>query len=663
MTDGEWLHIHTPGRVCLFGEHSDWSGGFRRFNPDIVPGCTIVVGTNQGLFARVRRHNSSLILSSVDEHGKVLGPIEIPMRADALLAEARKGEFWSYVCGVAYKLLTDFRVSGLEIHNYKTTLPLKKGLSSSAAICVMTVRAFSRVYDLKMTVRGEMEYAYQGEILTPSRCGRMDQACAFGSRPVSMTYDGEFVDAHAIAVAKPIHLVVVDLCAAKDTVIILKELQDGFPFARTDVHKGMHALLGSVNSNITARAEKALEAGNAELLGALMNEAMSEFDKYAGAACPSQLTAPVLHKTLTHPLITPLVYGGKGVGAGGDGTAQFVCKGPKEQNQLQEVITNLGMFAMPLTIEAMSPVRKAVVTAAGFGSELFPASKAVKPELFPIMDHDNVSKPAILINIEQILAAGIEEVLVVVQQDDVPAFENLFHRNVSPQNFHKLSPESQRAAEQMIEVGKRVKLVVQSTQEGLGDAVLCARDFVGEEPFLLVLGDHLYKTTNADGKTCAEQVLGAYQESGTSVIGLQVSTVESVSSFGVATGTWAATTAVEGSSKNGKLPNLLINEVCEKPSPEHAERALKVPQLSGKQLGGDFMTVFGMYVLDARVFGLLQDDVSANRRYLGLFQLTPSLATLAKEKSLVGVVVQGIRYDLGTTQHLVQAMNEFHKRL
>jgi len=85
-------------------------------------------------------------------------------------------------------------VRGLVIDNYKTDMPIKKGLSSSAAICVLTARAFNRVYDLKMTIRGEMELAYQGEITTPSRCGRMDQGCAFGDRPVLMTFDGEHLD-------------------------------------------------------------------------------------------------------------------------------------------------------------------------------------------------------------------------------------------------------------------------------------------------------------------------------------------------------------------------------------------------------------------------------------------------------------------------------------
>ncbi len=96
--------------------------------------------------------------------------------------------------------MTHYHVRGLEIDNYQTDLPIKKGLSSSAAICVLVARAFNRIYDLKMTVRGEMEYAYLGEITTPSRCGRMDQGCAYGNKPIIMVYDGEQTDVKELSV-------------------------------------------------------------------------------------------------------------------------------------------------------------------------------------------------------------------------------------------------------------------------------------------------------------------------------------------------------------------------------------------------------------------------------------------------------------------------------
>ena len=153
------MKFFVPGRICLFGEHSDWAGHYRRINADVEKGYTIIAGTNQGIYADVKSHPSKLILWSTTEKGNRQGPCEIPMHRSALLEEAEKGGFFSYAAGVAYQVLTHYHVRGLEIDNYQTDLPIKKGLSSSAAICVLVARAFNRIYDLKMTVRGEMEYA------------------------------------------------------------------------------------------------------------------------------------------------------------------------------------------------------------------------------------------------------------------------------------------------------------------------------------------------------------------------------------------------------------------------------------------------------------------------------------------------------------------------
>ena len=163
------MKLFVPGRICLFGEHSDWAGGYRRINSELEKGYTLITGTNQGLYAEVKPHPSKLIFQSTLTDGSVEGPVELPMDREFLLAEAKKGGFFSYLAGTTYQMMTHYRVRGLEINNYKTDLPIKKGLSSSAALCVLVVRAFNRIYDLKMTIRAEMEFAYQGEITTPSR--------------------------------------------------------------------------------------------------------------------------------------------------------------------------------------------------------------------------------------------------------------------------------------------------------------------------------------------------------------------------------------------------------------------------------------------------------------------------------------------------------------
>jgi hypothetical protein len=245
-----------------------------------------------------------------------------------------------------------------------------------------------------MTVRGEMEYAYQGELVTPSRCGRMDQACAFGSKPVVMTYDSEFIDVTTIRVPRPLHLVLVDLCAKKDTVEILSKLQACFPFAKNEDERNVQSLLGPINRDIMARAVAAIEAGAVEEVGKLMTEAQGYFDRYAGKVCPSQLTAPVLHKVLNHAALAPHVFGGKGVGAGGDGTAQFLCRSEEAQRAVSDILQrDFGMPSLFLTVAASSPVTKAVIPAAGFGTAVFPASRCTKPELFPVIDADGVCKP------------------------------------------------------------------------------------------------------------------------------------------------------------------------------------------------------------------------------------------------------------------------------
>ena len=295
------LELFVPGRVCLFGEHSDWAGSFRRFNSKLTPGYTIVCGTNQGIYARVRPHPNKLVVKTLHSDGVTQIVDEFPMDLDVLLAVAQEGGFWSYACGVAYKVATDYRVGGIIIDNYKTTLPVAKGLSSSAAYCVLIARAFSAIYNLKMTTRGEMEYAYQGEITTPSACGRMDQACAYGPKPVILTYDGDLVKVTELKVGKPLHIVIVDLSARKSTTQILADLQSAYPTPQNAMQEAVVECLGPSNERVCAAAVAAIEAGDVVRVGELMVEAQQIFDAAGAPISPTELVAPVLHKVLAHP--------------------------------------------------------------------------------------------------------------------------------------------------------------------------------------------------------------------------------------------------------------------------------------------------------------------------------------------------------------------------
>jgi UTP-glucose-1-phosphate uridylyltransferase/mevalonate kinase len=531
--------VFVPGRICLFGEHSDWAGSFTRFNADITPGMTIVCGTNQGLYARIKRHPSSLIVTTTTDKGETVGPVEIPMDVNILLKTAQEGGFWSYAAGVAYKIATDYRVSGLEIHNYKTDLPLRKGLSSSAAFCVLVARAFNIMYDIKMTIRGEMEYAYQGELATPSRCGRMDQGCAYGPRPILMTYDGEFVGVDPINLnGPPLHYVVVDLAGDKSTTEILAGLQAGYPFPRDDVAKGVHNLLGPLNKDISTRSLKALEAGDGEELGKLMKEGQDAWDTLGMPACPTQLTAPLLHKVLAHPALQEHIWGGKGVGSQGDGTCQLLAKSEEQQTLVMEIIErDFKMETLSLTLAPGAGVRKAVIPAAGFTTAMYPASKTVKTELFPVLDKDGYTKPAIMIHVEELVSAGIEQVIIIVMPDDLTYFERLFHQPDTLENFNKLPAHFQRYAKQILAIGEKVKFVVQEKQEGFGHALLCAKELVDNEPFLLLIGHHIYRSSPSSPSVAA-QMLKAYAKHKSSIVGLKQTPLNEVSRYGTVGGVW-----------------------------------------------------------------------------------------------------------------------------
>jgi len=640
------MKIFVPGRICLFGEHSDWAGGYRRINSDLEEGYTLLTGTDQGIYAEVHPHPNSLVLHSTLPGGERRGPYEIPMEPDALLEEAQKGGFWSYIAGVAYQVLTHYHVRGLIIDNYKTDLPVKKGLSSSAAICVLTARAFNRTYDLKMTTRGEMELAYLGEITTPSRCGRMDQGCAFGNRPIMMMFDGDHLDVKELQVDEDMYFVIVDLQAEKDTKEILTCLNRSYPFAENDVQEGVQKLLGPIHQRIVKQAVDLIQAGDAERLGALMNEAQEFFDRYAMPACPHELGAPVLHNVLDYEPLKPHIWGGKGVGSQGDGTAQFIARSEADQQAVIDIIErDLGMPCLKLTLRSGQRVRKAVIPAAGFGTRLFPATKATKKELFPVIDRDGIAKPAILLIVQEALDAGVDEVVVIVQEEDVDAFEAFFNVQVSIENYNKLSPQAKEYAQQILEIGRHVSFVTQSMQQGFGHAVYCAREAVGKEPFLLLLGDHLYRSTGE--LSCARQLVEAYNTHGLSAVGLRSTPEAKISSFGTATGVWL----------DDGHREMSITEFAEKPTIEYAQNNLRVPGWSEDE----YLTVFGQYIIKPQIFDYLEEHIENNVRERGEFQLTSALDRLRQEDGFLGVVIQGQRYDIGQPQYYLDTLQRFSK--
>jgi galactokinase len=351
MSDPTPFSLFVPGRLCLFGEHSDWAGSMRVDDPRIAPGACIITGTDQGLTATAAAAPHFEMHSQLPD-GAAEGPFRVEMDGAALRAAAHTGGFFSYAAGVAAEVWDRCRPGGVRIAVTHMDLPLRRGLSSSAAVCVLTARAFNQVHRLGLGVRDEMEIAYRGERAAGSQCGRMDQGCAYGRRLVLLEFDGDALGVALLSAARPLYLLIVDLLHRKDTRRILADLNTRFRAAGDARGLALRDALGRRNLETIAAARAALEAGDAAAVGALMTEAQARFDRDVAPACPSELHAPRLHALLTDVTVRALTWGGKGVGSQGDGAAQLVCRDAAARAALVTHLDGRGAVrCLPLTIE------------------------------------------------------------------------------------------------------------------------------------------------------------------------------------------------------------------------------------------------------------------------------------------------------------------------
>ena len=374
-----------------------------------------------------------------------------------------------------------------------------------------------------------------------------------------------------------------------------------------------------------------------------MNKAQNAFDKYLQPACPSQLTAPILHKVLNFRSLKPFIYGGKGVGSQGDGCAQFIVKDEASQDAVIQIVEKeLGMTGLKLTIRPAQKVRKAVIPAAGFSTRMFPASKAIKKELFPIMDRSSKFKPALMFIIEEALSAGIEQIAVIVQNSDMNTFRDYFEKPPRIENFNKLSKEDKKYWEYINEIGSRITFLSQEIQDGFGHAVYCAKDWIKNEPFLLMLGDHLYATE--DEKSCAKQLIDIYEKMNNSVVGLEETPGDEIYKFGCVTGIWVNNSDI-----------LSITQFSEKPDINYAKENLVTDGVKENH----YLTIFGQYILTPKIFDFLEEQIRYNLRERGEFQLTSCLDRLRQEEGFSGYIVKGKRFDIGTPDGYRQTIIEY----
>jgi UTP-glucose-1-phosphate uridylyltransferase/galactokinase len=627
---GKKIELFVPGRLCLIGEHSDWAGRYRNTNSQLLPGEAIVTGIEQGIYAEVEKDDSFIVESELESFAE--RSFHCEMDSEQLRQIAAEGGFFSYVAGVASYVNDNYNVGGLHIRITKMDLPMKRGLSSSAAICVLVARAFNQMYKLKLNTMGEMQIAFAGEQRTPSRCGQLDQACAYGVKPVHMLFDGNEIIVKPLKIAVPMYYVFADLNAGKDTVRILADLNKAFPFAENEMERQVQEALGKDNHAYVTEAIDCIHRGDNASLGQVMRGYQKNFDQKIAPASYKELRSPVLHSVLQDEKIQELVYGMKGVGSQGDGTVQFLAKDEKCQERLIQYLRDeRKMEAFALTLNPKQRISRAIIPVAGFGTRLFPTTKIMKKDFFPIMDKDGILKPVLLILLEQLIEAGIEEVCLVIGEEEQPIYDEFFGR-LPRENYEKLPEDKKYYQNLLMKIGKKVTYVYQRQRKGFGHAVYQCREFTGDEPVLLLLGDMIYRT--GEERNCMKQMIEAYETIGTTMISMHTIPKEDVVHYGIMHGEW----------ENSEETLLKLDEIAEKPSVEYAEDYLAVKTRKNRE---NYYAVFGQYILTREVFQELEKNIAENKLERGEIQLTSALDQVREKYGVSGFVVNGRSYDVG----------------
>ena len=621
-------------------------------NADVLPGAAIVTGIEQGIYAEVEKSPVFEMYSTVLEMDNVWTDFSCPMDEQELKRVARSGDFFRYCAGVASYMLEWYKVGGVRITITDMTLPMKSGLSSSAAICVLVARAFNLIYKLNLNTMGEMNIAYVGELRTSSRCGRLDQACAFGVKPNLMTFDGDEIEVQTLNVKKPLYWVFADLCAEKNTIKILADLNKAYPFPSNEKERLLHDALGAKNTEFVQRAIKYMANGEVEQLGHLMTETEEVFNAQVAPMCPEELTAPRLRAVLNDEHVKALTLGGKGVGSHGDGSVQFLTKDPECQQQLIDYLNSKGMRAYRLTINPVHTVRKAIIPVAGFGTRLYPATRCLKKDFFPIPCPDGMVRPVILILLEELIQSGIEDICLVLGSDEErQLYRDFFERPLSSEHFNKLNAESQEYENRILDIGKHLHYVTQKEKRGFGHAVYQAAGFAKGEPVLLMLGDTLSRSLT--NKPCALQLIEAYERYNKLLLGVYPVPLSTVSHFGIMSGVWE--------DKDERV--LRVKTFVEKPKASYAEEFLGVKNKAGDK---EYCSVFGQYILTPEVFMQLREDIAeadAAGDKTKEIELTSALEAVRSRSGMIGLRLKGLRYDMGNPAALVETVTEYSKKL
>jgi UTP--glucose-1-phosphate uridylyltransferase len=285
-------------------------------------------------------------------------------------------------------------------------------------------------------------------------------------------------------------------------------------------------------------------------------------------------------------------------------------------------------------------ISKAVITAAGRGARQYPAFDTVQKAMLPLVDRDGLTKPVLQIIAEEAIESGIEEICVV----SAPGDEAYYRRHFQSYSTHLRSSFrgagwAEEQSKRLTELERRLHFAEQPEPKGYGHAVWCAREFVAGAPFLLLLSDHLY--VSSEERRCARQLLDLASAEDCAVSAVQATREHLIHQYGTLT----------GRRLHDRADVYQIDEIIEKPNPTLAELKLQVSGLRA----GHYLCFFGMHVLTNTVFELLGDLVERDVCEAGQIQLTTALNALSQREKYLALETRGARHNLGVKFGVVDA--------
>jgi UTP--glucose-1-phosphate uridylyltransferase len=295
----------------------------------------------------------------------------------------------------------------------------------------------------------------------------------------------------------------------------------------------------------------------------------------------------------------------------------------------------------------MNPIRKAVIPVAGLGTRHFPASHAVKKELFPVVGPDGIARALFHYHLLELEAAGIQELCIIVQ----PGEDEMIRAYLNGPGDDYLKrlakyPALLREAEQMRGFAQRVSFAVQHSAEGYGHAVYQSKSFANGEPVLLCLGDHLFRGKPVSPFTELAQMAG--ESAGRSVSAVNRISAEELKGYG--------TIAGQRRTDNPRLIDISL--IIEKPAVAVAQEKLHVDGLPA----GTWLGWFGMHLLAPSIYDILAEMIRDNVRDNGEFQLTRAQEIQRQREGYLALeMTNAQRFDFGVPDDFVRSVQEFRK--